>query len=88
MGIKKILKDFKRNPKKLKSKIKENNNLKSCVHDPVAIGSTLIASRKTCMVYPPEYIFVCNKCGKQFTYYKDKNGEFTRNIKDTSDYSN
>lgn len=88
MGIKNILKDFKKNPKKLKFKIKENNNFKSCVHDPVAIGSTLIASRKTCMVYPPEYIFVCSECGKQFTYYKDKNGDFTRNIKDTSDYSN
>ena len=85
MRTKKILKDFNKSPKKFK--IKKKDELKDCVHDPVAIGSTLSASRKTCMIYPPEYIFVCSECGKQFTYYKNKNGEFTQNIKDTPDYS-
>lgn len=85
MRIKEILKNF--NQKSKKFKVKHEDTQMECCHDPVAVGSTLIMSRKTCMIYPPEYVFVCNVCGNQFTYYKRNDGSFTQNIKETSAYS-
>lgn len=85
MRIKEILKCF--NKKSKKFTVKDENKQMDCVHDPVAVGSTLVMSRKTCMVYPPEYVFVCTVCENQFTYYKKNDGSFTKNIKETSAYS-
>lgn len=48
-----------------------------CNHDPNDKNTSIIFSKKRCMIYPMKYIGICKDCHKTFIYIKNNDGKFT-----------